>query len=226
MASNEHNDPKNILFEKFRLFFGRGDPQKKKDGLPPKTHFSIWYILFAILFISYLQPILFSSKVEIIPYSQFKQSIAKGTVGTAIIEPEAITGTLTAPSNKEFRTVRVDDPGLVEELDERNISYSGRYDNKFLTGLLSWIVPLVFFFFIWRFAMSRMGPGMGVMSFSKSKAKIFAQSDTRVSFTDLHPVELNQRGWLGEGRLKLEPPVRRDQTAQMGQCCLHYAAAR
>ena len=189
MASNDHNDPKDILFEKFRLFFVRGDLQKKKDGLPPKIHFSIWYVLFAILFISYLQPMLFSSKVETITYSQFKQSIAKGTVGTVIIEPEAITGTLTAPSNQEFRTVRVDDPGLVKELDERNIRYSGRYDNKFLTGLLSLIVPLIFFFFIWRFAVSRMGPGMGVMSFSKSKAKIFAQSDTRVSFTDVAGID-------------------------------------
>ncbi|MFH1156862.1 MAG: ATP-dependent zinc metalloprotease FtsH [Pseudomonadota bacterium] len=188
MASNNHNDSKYSLLEKFNLLFGSRDPQKK-PGLPPKTHFSIWYVLFAVLFITYLQPLLFSSKVETIPYSQFKQSIAKGTVGTVIIEPEAITGTLTGPSTQQFRTVRVDDPGLVRELDERNISYSGRYDNKFLSGLLSWILPLVFFFFIWRFAMSRMGPGMGVMSFSKSKAKIFAQSDTKVSFADVAGID-------------------------------------
>jgi cell division protease FtsH len=40
----------------------------------------------------------------------------------------------------------VNDPGLVKELDERKVNYSGRYENKFLSGLLSWIIPLGFFF--------------------------------------------------------------------------------
>ncbi len=37
--------------------------------------------------------------------------------------------------------------------------------------------------------MKKMGPGMGVMSFSKSKAKIFAQSDTKVSFADVAGID-------------------------------------
>jgi cell division protease FtsH len=40
----------------------------------------------------------------------------------------------------------VNDPGLVKELDERNISYSGQYENKFLSSLLSWVLPLGLFF--------------------------------------------------------------------------------
>ena len=51
---------------------------------------------------------------------------------------------------------------------------------KFLSTLLSWIIPIGIFFLIWRFAMKKMGPGMGVMSFSKSKAKIFAEIDEEV----------------------------------------------
>jgi cell division protease FtsH len=37
--------------------------------------------------------------------------------------------------------------------------------------------------------MKKMGPGMGVMSFSKSKAKIFAQTDTKVSFDDVAGID-------------------------------------
>jgi cell division protease FtsH len=58
-----------------------------------------------------------------------------------------------------------------------------------LSGLLSWILPLGIFFLLWRFAMKKMGPGMGVMSFSKSKAKIFAQTDTKVSFDDVAGID-------------------------------------
>ena len=101
-----------------------------------------------------------------------------------IIGPENITGTLAGSSNRAFKTIRVDDPDLVKELDERSISYSGQYENKFLGSLLSWVLPLGLFFLIWRFTMKKMGPGMGVMSFSKSKAKIFAESETKVTFED------------------------------------------
>ncbi len=184
MASNADKDPFGILTDKLRSLFGSSDHPKNKNALPPKTRFNIWYFLLAALFFSYLQPFLFSEKVETIQYSQFKQAIADGTAGKLIIGPENITGTLAGSSNQAFKTIRVDDPGLVKELDERNISYSGRYENKFLGSLLSWVIPLAFFFLIWRFAMKKMGPGMGVMSFSKSKAKIFAESETKVTFDD------------------------------------------
>ncbi|MCB2146853.1 MAG: ATP-dependent zinc metalloprotease FtsH [Deltaproteobacteria bacterium] len=184
MASNANKDPIGSLTDKLRSLFGSGDDPKNKNALPPKKRFSIWYFLMAILFFSYLQQFFLSANVETIPYSQFKQAIADGTAGKLVIGPENITGTLTGKSGQAFTTNRVDDPGLVKELDERNVSYSGKYENKFLGIVLSWVLPLGFFFLIWRFAMKKMGPGMGVMSFGKSKAKIFAESETKVTFAD------------------------------------------
>jgi len=184
MASNSNKDPIANLTDKLRDLFGFGDHPKNKNTLPPKKRFNIWYLLMAVLFFSYAQQFFVASKVETIPYSQFKQSIADGTVGKLVIGPETITGTLKGSTGQAFKTIRVDDPGLAKELDERSLSYSGRYENKFLGILLSWILPLGFFLLIWRFAMKKMGTGMGVMSFSKSKAKIFAESETKVTFAD------------------------------------------
>jgi cell division protease FtsH len=146
MASNGNKDPIDNLTDKIRSLFGSGDHSKNKNALPPKMRFSIWYFLLAVLFFSYLQPLLFSKKVETIPYSQFKQSIADGIVNKLTIGPEIIKGTLSGSPGQAFRTIRVNDPGLVKELDERNISYSGQYENKFLGSLLSWILPLWAFF--------------------------------------------------------------------------------
>ena len=177
------------LKDKFRSLFGLKGPQKKKEALPPKARFSIWYFLIVFLTISYMQQYFFSGKVETIPYSQFKQYIAKGKVSNLSIGPEAISGTLKGDSAQKFTTVRVNDSDLVKDLDDHKVSYSGHYENKFLSNILSWIIPIGIFFLIWRFAMKKMGPGMGVMSFSKSKAKIFAESDTNVSFADVAGID-------------------------------------
>src|SRR4030067_1153767 len=118
MPSNEKKELIEILKDRFRSFFRPRDPQKKKDALPPKTHFSIWYFLMAFLLFTYLQQYYFSRKVETIPYGQFKQALVEGNVGNLTISPENITGTLTGKDKKpgqQFITIRVDDPGLAKE---------------------------------------------------------------------------------------------------------------
>jgi len=182
MSSNGNKNQQNNYLDKLRSFLGF--QERPRDGLPPKAHFSIWYFLIAIFLFTYLQQYFFSAKVETIPYSQFKQSVAAGKVAKLAIGPENITGTLQAEPAQKFTTIRVDDPDLVNDLDKHNVDYSGHYESKFLSTLFSWIVPIGIFFLIWRYAMKKMGPGMGVMSFSKSKAKIFAESETKVTFAD------------------------------------------
>ena len=155
-----------------------GSPEKK-NALPPKAHFSIWYFLVVFLIFTLIQQYFLSQKVETIPYSQFKQFLVEGKVVKLTIGPEDISGTLKGKEKEpeqEFTTIRVNDPDLVKDLDAHKVNYSGHYESKFLSGVLSWILPIGIFFLIWRFAMKKMGPGMGVMSFSKSKAKLFAEN--------------------------------------------------
>jgi cell division protease FtsH len=190
--ANEKKEPMEELKDRFRSLFGLRDAQKRKGGLPPKTHFSIWYFLIAMLLITYLQQYFLSPKVETIPYGQFKQNLAEGNVSKLVIGPENISGTLKGKEkqpDRQFTTIRVEDPDLVKLLDERKIGYSGYNESKFLSTLLSWIIPIAIFFLIWKYAMKKMGPGMGVMSFSKSKAKLFAENETKVSFADVAGID-------------------------------------
>jgi cell division protease FtsH len=189
MPSDGKREPVENLIDKLRSVFGPRDPQKKKDALPPKAHFSIWYFLMAFLLFTYLQQYFISAKVETIPYSQFKQYMAEGTLSKLTIGPENINGTIRGEPGQKFTTVRVNDPGLVKDLDGYGVSYSGHYESKFLSTVLSYVIPLAIFLLIWRFAMKRMGPGMGVMSFSKSKARIFAQSETKITFADVAGID-------------------------------------
>jgi cell division protease FtsH len=179
--------------DRFLSSFNRNNTGKKKNGLPPKTRFSIWYFLMAIFLVIYLQQYFFASKVETISYSQFKQKVAEGSVRNVTLGPENITGTLKGKEDKPeqpFSTVRVEDPGLLKALDDAKIDYSGRYENKLLGTMLAWILPLGIMLLIWRFAMRKMGgPGAGVMSFGKSKAKLFAESETKVTFVDVAGID-------------------------------------
>jgi len=199
-VSDGKKEPKNNVLDRLRSFFAPQDLRKKKDGLPPKAHFSIWYFLIAFLLIIYLQEYFLSRKVETIPYSQFKQQLAAGYVTKLTIGPENITGTLKGKDkapDQQFLTIRVADPNLVKELDEHKVAYSGYIESKFLGTLLSWVLPIGIMLLIWQYAMKKMGPGMGVMSFAKSKAKLFAQNETMVTFADVAGID-EARGELQE----------------------------
>ena len=192
MPLPEEKKPGEILKDKISSFFGFQVTQRKESGLPPKAHFSIWYFLVVFFIIMLVQQYLLTPKVEMIPYGKFKQYLAEGQIDSITIGPESITGTTKGKEGKKdqnFTTVRVADPNLVKELDEQKTNYSGFYESKLWGTIFSWILPIGLFFLIWRFAMKKMGPGMGVMSFSKSKAKLFAQDGTKITFADVAGID-------------------------------------
>jgi len=189
MAFKDYKGQLENAIEKLRVFFGFDKHSKRQTQTSKKTGFSIWYFVVGMILFSYLQPMLFSSKKETISYSQFKLYVDQELASKLVIGPETIEGTLAGAPERTFTTVRVRDPDLVKKLDELGVSYSGKYENRYLSSLLSWVLPLGILFLIWRFAMKKMGTGMGVMSFSKNKAKIFAVSDTKASFYDVAGID-------------------------------------
>ena len=192
MPANETKTPLEDLKQRIHSQFTSGDENKKKDVFPPKAHFSIWFFVFTFLMIFYLQQYFFSQKIETISYSQFKQYLVAGNLSKLIISPEDITGMIQEPEKKApqaFITLRVDDPNLVKELDAHKIDYSGHYESKLMNSILSWVIPLGIMFLIWRYAMKKMGPGMGVMSIGKSKAKLYAESESIVTFADVAGID-------------------------------------
>jgi cell division protease FtsH len=166
------------------------DRSGKKPGFK-KAHFTIWYFLIAFLIILLIQNYFVSKKVEdVISYSEFKTAVKEGKVKEITITDENITGLRQVDNDfRRFTTVRVVDPDLVKELESQQVKYTGKVESKWLMQILSWIVPLVFFFFIWRILFSRIGPETGVMSFGKSRAKIFAEKDKKITFADVAGID-------------------------------------
>lgn len=162
----------------------------KKPALK-KTHFTIWYFVIAFLIVLLIQNYIVSKRAEdVIPYSEFKESLRAGKIKNITITQESITGERkTEKGLRKFQTVRVEDPDLVKELEAHRIQYTGKVESKWLTNILSWVIPLVFFFFIWRLLFSRIGPETSVMSFGKSRAKIYAEKDKKITFSDVAGID-------------------------------------
>ena len=178
------------------LGLGKSPGQGKKKPSPPskKTHFTVWYIIIAFLLIFLLQNYLATQKVNEISYSEFKNLVRENRVEDLVITPENIKGKIrdaqgTDAADTSFQTVRVEDPELIKELDKKGIKYKGKHENKWVSGILAWVIPIIFFFLIWRLLFARMGPEAGALSFGKSRAKIFAQKENKVTFKDVAGID-------------------------------------
>ncbi len=162
-----------------------------------KTQLTIWYWILALLALLWAQSLWVEMRgVESIPYSRFQQLLKDGQVQDITIGTNAIRGTLKSAlpdGSTKFVTTRVE-PDLASQLDQYNVTYTQRVESTFLRDLMSWIIPAVVFFAIWMFLIRRFaertgGLGGGFMSIGKSKAKVYVETDTRVTFDDVAGVD-------------------------------------
>ncbi len=85
-----------------------------------------------------------------------------------------------------FKTVRVADPKLTEELDRAGVRYTGVRESGFHQLFWGIVVPVAFWVGLWFLLMRGMGrPGAGLLSIGKSKAKIAVEKETGVRFDDV-----------------------------------------
>ncbi len=176
-----------------------------------KQQFSIWYLFAALLLIVALQDYLAPPHVDNLPYSDFKSFLRSGKITEVALGEAVITGTLSndgagedlSPKTAErlatlskgphpFTTVRVDDRALVGDLEAAKVPFAGRVESKWLPALLSWVIPALVFFALWSFLIKRMAGSQGMggfMSVGKSKAKVYMETDTKVTFDDVAGVD-------------------------------------
>ncbi len=136
--------------------------------------------------------------LEELPYSEFKTLLAAGNVTEVTVTRQSLLGKLKLEEGSKeprlFTTVRVEDPDLVKELNVRNVKFTGMIESTLLRDMMWWVIPALLFGGIWFFVIRRLGQGLGqgqkgFMTVGKSKAKIYAEKDTKVAFADVAGVE-------------------------------------
>lgn len=158
-----------------------------------KTQFNIWYWIAAFLGLMVFQ-YLFAAATQVaqIPYSEFQTYLTQGRIAEVAVSDRFIQGRFTEPVDGRpmFITTRVE-PDLARDLQQHDVVVTGQVESTFLRDLLSWVVPVALFVGLWIFILRRMGGGMGggLMQIGKSKAKVYVQTDTGVTFADVAGVD-------------------------------------
>jgi cell division protease FtsH len=131
--------------------------------------------------------------VEDISYSEFEQALREGRIATVDITGTVLRGeyrTATPEGVERFVTPRVDTE-LAQELAQYDVEFKGVADNTLLRDVLSWVVPALAFFAMWVFIFRKFaGRDLGgALEIGKSKAKVYVETDTKVTFADVAGVD-------------------------------------
>ena len=167
-----------------------GGKERRQQTTPKPT--ALWWVLGVLTLLAIGQAYFLAPAGRQISYSDFKNLVRGGQVAEVSVGDAVIQGTLKKAENGStaFTTTRIEDPKLVEELDEANVKYSGEVVSRWLPEVLGWVVPFILLFAIWSFFFRRIGGAEGgVMSFARSRAKIYAEDDVKTTFQDVAGVD-------------------------------------
>ncbi|GLU33768.1 ATP-dependent zinc metalloprotease FtsH [Trinickia caryophylli] len=145
-----------------------------------------------------------------IDYSDFRRLLAAKQVDNLEVSPTQISGVVRMPGAApllsasdaaafkdegapwRFSTTRVADDRLADALAQADVRYRGTTDNSWVATVLSWVVPVLAFVVLWSFLMRR-GAGGGAMQdfmgVGKSKARVYVQKETGVTFDDIAGID-------------------------------------
>ena len=163
--------------------------------MQPQTRWNIWYWIFAVLTFLMLQNWWQAAQqIEPVPYSEFERALAEGRVAEVIVGEKTITGRLKSPDPGGKTTIVANrvEPDLAERLSKYDVKYTRVVESTFLRDLLSWIVPAAVFFGLWYFVFRRVTEKQGLggfMSIGKSRAKVYVEKNTGVTFADVAGVD-------------------------------------
>ena len=158
--------------------------------LEKKTQLSIAYAVLTLLLLLSLQNY-FANPVETLPYNQFLALVKSGQVTECTFSGEYIHGRAGVDGQEiSFRTAIMDHPELIALLEEHQVEFTRRPSNNWFTQLLSWILPALIFVGIWLFIARRLSGGSGgLMSLGKSKAKVYMEKGTGITFDDVAGID-------------------------------------
>jgi cell division protease FtsH len=160
-----------------------------------RTRFNLLYLVFALLAAALLQSWWHAARtVEVIPYSDFEDLLAEGRFAEVTVGDRLISGRLVAPKG-ELTTLAAErvEPDVAERLSRYGVPFTRVHEPTFLRDILSWVVPALVFFGLWyylvRRAAGQQGGLGGFMAIGKSKAKVYVEKETGVTFADVAGVD-------------------------------------
>jgi cell division protease FtsH len=159
-----------------------------------KTELNIWYWMMVVLAVLFIQDIIATTRdVAPISYSQFEKYLEAGDIKSVAVGKDRITGVFETPieGHGQFVT-NIVDPAILERISANDVEITGVPENTWIGALLSWIVPVIVFFALWMLFFRKMAEKQGFggfMQIGKSRAKVYMEKETGVTFDDVAGVD-------------------------------------
>ncbi|MDH6343929.1 cell division protease FtsH [Parabacteroides sp. PFB2-12] len=165
------------------------------------SYYAVTIMLLVLLLMNiFLFPKILERQIIETDYGTFIGMVEAGKVKQVKIEDNRIYFLSLNEEGEEkvYQTGVIQDPNLVERLlladsvnENGKIIFTRsipRENSPLLSFLMMWVLPALLFWIIWRSVSRTMQNRMGgdnVMSFGKSGAKIYAESEVKTSFDDV-----------------------------------------
>lgn len=164
------------------------DPKSRKPFI--YYYIVVLAIMMALNFL--VLPFIKEGQIKQVDYGTFMTMTEKGEISKVDIQTNQIVF-VGKNDNVTYKTGLMNDPQLTDRLHNAGVEFSSdivRKDSPLLDAVLSWVLPLVIFYFLWNgiskkmfnrdSANSLMFGGMG-----KSGAKIYVKSSEGIKFSDV-----------------------------------------
>lgn len=168
------------------------------DSRKPQKSWLYYYVIVLIvtmLLNALVFPSMMQRKIHEVSYDTFLEMVDERCVDQVALEDDQITflGIDEKGNMAAFKTGRWPDEQLTERLRAAGVTFAKEIPVKaspLLEFFTTWILPIVMFVLIGqvlsRTMMKKMGGGMGnAMTFGKSNAKIYAETETGKTFADV-----------------------------------------
>ena len=178
----------------------RDDEKKRQEQSRRKFHFGISYLITSLIFLWLFQLYVVDrhTRSTEIPYSEFKNSLAKAQIVKISIGDRGIVGEMKnpkaggSPPTVPFNTVPAPagDPQLIEELQKANVTYNFQRPPSPLGGMFLNLLPLALLGGFWYMAYRRAGAAAGgrfggIFGVGKSRAMVVKPEDVTVTYKDV-----------------------------------------
>ncbi len=162
-----------------------------KKNYKPVIYYAFLVFILIMLLNAFVFPKLMEVKIQEVQYSDFLSMVDRGEVKQVVLADDYILFSAEKDGTTvTYQTAVFPDSGLRERLEKAGVSFSSYIESEaspISSFLTTWVLPILFFSLLGRLAalfISKRG-GMNAMSFGKSNAKIYAESETGVTFKDV-----------------------------------------
>ena len=171
-----------------RKYYGKKDPFRSREFRQPR-----WMELLAVLLFNLLAvPAMANAAVKEVDYGTFMTMTENQEIGRVEVQNNQILFT-NKDDTQVYKTGLMDDPDLIYRLKDSGAEFSSEIVEQmspFLSFLLTWLLPIVFFVALGQFMLKRMtnkagGPNSMMFGLGGSNAKVYVKSAEGIKFADV-----------------------------------------